>query len=214
MKSETCENLIRCVILCTVILVSTSSLGQRKGVLTNRNYVVKKNYRNHRKPRNCKIKQIRQNVYHTHEKLYEWYGGTAKPAEEATNARLASVSIVDWVIFLHTKWKERCLGKIWQLYRPKLRVNRGHPVRCAMLCQQPFIPHDTTSQETSREGILQHCVKTHKPKEQDREERKVLRKTNGRVHARPLKVAGTSSVWCHTVLSESVKYVSQYGSGV
>ena len=37
-------------------------------------------------------------------------------------------------------------------------------VLCAMLCQQPFIPHDTTSQETSREGVLQHCVKTHKPK--------------------------------------------------
>ena len=66
-----------------------------------------------------------------------------------------------------------------------------------VLCQQPFVPHDTTSQETSREGILQHCVKTHKPREQDREERKVLRKTNGRAHARPLKVAGTSSVWCH-----------------
>ena len=67
-------------------------------------------------------------------------------------------------------------------------------VLCAMLCQQPFISHDTTSQETSREGVLQHCVKTHKPKEQDREERKVLRKTNGRAHARPLKAAGTSSV--------------------
>ena len=67
-------------------------------------------------------------------------------------------------------------------------------VLCAMLCQQPFIPHDTTSQETSREGVLQHCVKTHKPREQDREERKVLHKTNGRAHARPLKVAGTSSM--------------------
>ena len=67
-------------------------------------------------------------------------------------------------------------------------------VLCAMFCQQPFIPHDTTSQETSREGVLQHCVKTHKPREQDREERNVLCKTNGRAHARPLKVAGTSSV--------------------
>ena len=26
-----------------------------------------------------------------------------------------------------------------------------------MLCQQPFVPRDTTSQETSREGVLQHC---------------------------------------------------------
>ena len=29
-------------------------------------------------------------------------------------------------------------------------------VLCAMLCQEPFIPHDTTSQETSRGGVLQH----------------------------------------------------------
>ena len=36
----------------------------------------------------------------------------AKAAEEATNARLASVSIVDWVIFLRTKRKERLMGKI------------------------------------------------------------------------------------------------------
>ena len=37
--------------------------------------------------------------------------------------------------------------------------------------------------------------KIHKPTEQDREEREVLRKTNGRAHARPLNAAGTSSVW-------------------
>ena len=67
-------------------------------------------------------------------------------------------------------------------------------VLCVMLCQLSFIPHDTTSQETSRQGVLQHCVKTHKPREQDRDERKVLCKTNCRAHARPLKVAGTSSV--------------------
>ena len=67
-------------------------------------------------------------------------------------------------------------------------------VLCAKLCQQPFIPHDTTSPETSREGVLQHGVKTHKPREQDREERKVLRKNNSRAHARSLKVAGISSV--------------------
>ena len=66
-------------------------------------------------------------------------------------------------------------------------------VLCAMLCQQPFLPHDTTSQKTSREGVLQHCVKPHKPREQDKEERKVLRKTNRHAHARPLKVAGTGS---------------------
>ena len=59
----------------------------------------------------------------------------------------------------------------------------------AMLCQQPFFPHNTTSQETSREGVLKHCVKNHKPREQEREERKVLRKTNGRAHPQPLEVA-------------------------
>ena len=48
----------------------------------------------------------------------------AKPVEEATSARLASVSIVEWVIFLRTKRKECRLGKILQLYKPKLRVNR------------------------------------------------------------------------------------------
>ena len=31
----------------------------------------------------------------------------AKTAEEATNARLASVSIMDWVIFLRTKQKKK-----------------------------------------------------------------------------------------------------------
>ena len=35
----------------------------------------------------------------------------AKSAEEAMNARLASVLIVEWAIFLRTKRKERRLGK-------------------------------------------------------------------------------------------------------
>ena len=51
-------------------------------------------------------------LYDAHEKLYKRYGRTAKPVEEATNARLASVSIVEWVILPRTKRKERRLGKI------------------------------------------------------------------------------------------------------
>ena len=83
-------------------------------MLTNRNYVVKEKNSKSRKPRifNSKIEQIRQNLYDPYEKLYKRYDRTAKPVEEATNARLASVSIVDRVIFLRTIRKERRLGKI------------------------------------------------------------------------------------------------------
>ena len=66
-------------------------------------------------------------MYDAHEKLYQRYGRTAKAVEEATNARLASVSIVKWVIFLRTKRKERRLGKISLLCKPKLRVK---PITC------------------------------------------------------------------------------------
>ena len=59
-----------------------------------------------------KIEQIKQNLYDAHANLHKRYGRTAKPVEEATNARLASVSIVEWLVFLHTKRKERRLGKI------------------------------------------------------------------------------------------------------
>ena len=63
------------------------------------------------KPKISKIEHIRQNLYDIQEKLYKRYGRTAKPAEEASNARLAFISIVEWVIFLRTKRKERRLGK-------------------------------------------------------------------------------------------------------
>ena len=101
-------------------------------MLTNRNYVVKENSKS---PKFQKIGQIRQKLYDPHEKLYKRYGRTAKPAEEATNARLASVSIVEWVIFLCTKWKEHRLGKIWQLCKPKLRVNRLRVIRIRNVCE-------------------------------------------------------------------------------
>ena len=54
---------------------------------------------------------------------------------EATNAQLASVSIVEWVIFLRTKRKERRLGKILQLHKPKLRVNRLRVIRIHKVCE-------------------------------------------------------------------------------
>ena len=80
-------------------------------MLTNRNYVVKEeNSKPPKIPKFSKMGQIRQNLYDAHEKLYKRYGRTAKPAEEATNARLVSVSIVEWVIFLRTKRKER---RVW-----------------------------------------------------------------------------------------------------
>ena len=90
-------------------------------------------------------------------------------------------------------WQTKALQTLRLSPNSHLFPNRATTAK-RLLCQQPFIPHDTTSQETSREGVLQHCVKTHKRREQDREECKVLRKTNGRAHARPLQVAGTSSV--------------------
>ena len=64
-------------------------------------------------------------------------------------------------------------------------------VLCAMLCQQPF--HTTQLHKRQVEGCTPTLFKTHKQREQPREEREVLRKTNGRAHPRPLKVAGTSS---------------------
>ena len=82
-------------------------------MLTNRNYVVKeKKFEVPENPQISKLEQIRQNLYDPHEKLYKRYGSTAKPVEEATNARLTSVSIVEWGIFLRTKRKGRRLGKI------------------------------------------------------------------------------------------------------
>ena len=57
----------------------------------------------------------------------------------------------------------------------------------------------TTSQLRQVERAYFITFKTHKPTEQERDEHEVLRKTNSRVHPRPLKVAGTSNVWwCHS----------------
>ena len=106
-------------------------------MLTNRNYVVKgKNSNSPKSPKFQKYSRYgkicmmhtefhveqtlstvfvgrhRDFLYDAHEKLYKRYGCTAKPMEEATNARLASVSTVEWLIFLRTKRKERRPGKI------------------------------------------------------------------------------------------------------
>ena len=61
-------------------------------------------------PRNFKIEQIRQNLYNTHKSCTKGTVVTAKPAEKVTNAQLASVSIVDWVIFLRKKTKRTLSG--------------------------------------------------------------------------------------------------------
>ena len=97
-------------------------------MLTNRYYVVKEKIRSPRNPEISKIDRIRQNLYDTHEKLYKGYGRTAKPVEEATNVRLASVWIVEWVIFLRTKRKERRLGKMGHIHlRGKWRPRTPPP---------------------------------------------------------------------------------------
>ena len=54
---------------------------------------------------------MRQSLYDAHEKLYKRYGCTAKPVEEATNARLATVSIVEWLIFFVQNEKNAVWGK-------------------------------------------------------------------------------------------------------
>ena len=63
------------------------------------------------------------------------YVRTAKPPEEATNAWLASLSIVELVILIPTKRKENRLEKFWQLYKPKLSVNRLRVIRIHKICK-------------------------------------------------------------------------------
>ena len=63
-------------------------------------------------PEISKMEQIRQNLYDGHQKLYKRYSRTAKSGEEATNAPLVPVSMVEWVISLRTKRNKRRLGKI------------------------------------------------------------------------------------------------------
>ena len=91
---------------------------------TNRNYAVKEKIKITENPEISKIDQIHQNLYDKYGKLYKRYGGAAKPAEEAMNARLASVSIVQWVIFFVQNEKNVVRKKTWQLYKLKLRANR------------------------------------------------------------------------------------------
>ena len=80
-----------------------------------------------------KIEQTRQSL--SDAKLYTRYRRTAKPVEEAMNARLASVSIVEWVIFLRTKRKERSSGETLTVVQPKLRVNRLRVIRIREVCE-------------------------------------------------------------------------------
>ena len=95
----------------------------------------KKKFEVPQNPEISKIDHIRQNLYDAHEKLYKRYGRTAKPVEEATNARLASVSIVEWVIFFVQNEKNVVLGKFDSSYKPKLRVNRLRVIRICKVCE-------------------------------------------------------------------------------
>ena len=74
-----------------------------------------------------KIDQMRQNLYDAQEKLYKMYGRMDKPAEEATNARLAPVSIEEWVIFLRTKRKEHRLWKYLTVVQSEITCK---PITC------------------------------------------------------------------------------------
>ena len=51
----------------------------------------------------------------------------AKPVEEATSARLASVSIMEWVIFLRTKRKEMSFGENLTVVKTEIT---GEPIMC------------------------------------------------------------------------------------
>ena len=117
-------------------------------MLTNRNYVVKEeNSKPPENPEISKMGQIRQKLYDAHEKLYKRYGRTAKPAEEATNARLVSVSIVEWVIFLRTKRKERrvwgkfdsCANRNYVLIDHMLSESVKYVSQCDLILDQRFL---------------------------------------------------------------------------
>ena len=74
-------------------------------------YVKEKKFEVPENPQISKIEQIRQNLYDAHEKLYERYGRTDKPVQEATNARLASVPIVETGDFSLYKTKRTPSGE-------------------------------------------------------------------------------------------------------
>ena len=101
-------------------------------MLTNRNYVVKE--KKFKVPKTPKFKNrpyMAKFVWYTRKVVQK----VRSSVEEATNTRLASVWIMEWVIFLRTKRKKRRLGKIWQLYKPKLRVNRLRVIRIRKVCE-------------------------------------------------------------------------------
>ena len=102
-------------------------------MLTNRNYVVKeKKFEVPENPENQKIDHIRQSLYDTHAKVYKSYG---RQWRKRRMLDWASVWTVEWAIFLRTKREKRRLGKIWQLCKPKLRVNRLCVIRIRKVCE-------------------------------------------------------------------------------
>ena len=95
----------------------------------------KKKFEIRENPEFSKIDHIWQNLYDAHEKLVQRYGCTAKPVEEATKARLASVSIVEWVIFLRTNEKNVVWEKIDSCTKPKLRDDGLRVIRIRKVCE-------------------------------------------------------------------------------
>ena len=61
--------------------------------------------------------------------------------------------------FLRTKRKERCPGKIWQLYKPKLRVNRLRVIRIRKVCESVrFDSGPEVFVRVNRNYVLTECV--------------------------------------------------------
>ena len=89
---------------------------------------------------------MRQKSYDIHEKLHKRYGGTTKPADEATNARLTSVSIADRVSFLRTKRKnvvwgtfDSCKNRNYVLTDYVLSESVKYVSQCDLILDQGFL---------------------------------------------------------------------------
>ena len=75
---------------------------------------------------------MRQNLYDTHEKLYKRYGRQWRKRRMLDWRLFGSWN--GWFFFVQNEKKGR-LGKIWQLYKPKLRVNRLRVIRIRKVCE-------------------------------------------------------------------------------
>ena len=73
-------------------------------------------------------------MYDTHKRLYKRYGVTAKPVEEATDARLASVLTVEWVIF-YVNTKRSSSEEKLTVVQMNFCVKRLHVIRIRKVCE-------------------------------------------------------------------------------